>query len=80
MDCCHSGTGMDLPYTLKLQGSSCVWRDEADAAMALGDVQMFSGCKDEQTSADAQFGNGEAGGAMTTAFISALNDNTAPTY
>ncbi|RIA97433.1 caspase domain-containing protein [Glomus cerebriforme] len=43
------------------------------------DVIMFSGCKDAQTSADAQEA-GEATGAMSYALIKALKSNKHPTY
>ncbi|CAG8727432.1 13452_t:CDS:2, partial [Cetraspora pellucida] len=43
------------------------------------DVIMFSGCKDEQTSADATMG-GSATGAMSYALIKTLNENSEQTY
>jgi len=43
------------------------------------DVIFFSGCKDEQTSADAVEG-GEATGAMSFAFIAALSENPRLSY
>ncbi|GES94526.1 peptidase C14 [Rhizophagus clarus] len=43
------------------------------------DVIMFSGCKDAQTSADAQEA-GEATGAMSYALIKSLKANKNPTY
>jgi hypothetical protein len=45
----------------------------------MGDVQVFSGCQDEQCSADASFG-GTRGGAMTKAFLAALEADPSPTY
>jgi hypothetical protein len=43
------------------------------------DVIMFSGCKDEQTSADAHEA-GQATGAMSYALIKSLKKNPQPTY
>lgn len=43
------------------------------------DVVMWSGCKDEQTSADAHI-NSQATGAMSHAFIKALNANPQQSY
>lgn len=43
------------------------------------DVVMWSGCKDVQTSADA-VESGEATGAMSHAFIAALNQNNQQSY
>jgi hypothetical protein len=68
MDCCHSGTGLDLPYTWTGRG----WREETNPFHTLGDVQMFSGCEDDDTSSDASTAYGAAGGAMTTAFCDVL--------
>merc|ERR1711874_819177 len=57
MDCCHSGTGLDLPFTYTDRG----WREETNPYHSQGDVQMFSGCEDHDTSADSSHG-GVAGG------------------
>ncbi|KAI7880730.1 peptidase C14 [Lichtheimia hyalospora FSU 10163] len=46
---------------------------------SLADVIMFSGCKDDQTSADAQEA-GKATGAMSYAFTTTLRDNPNQTY
>jgi hypothetical protein len=77
MDCCHSGTGLDLPYTWKGRSG---WREETNPYHCLADVQMFSGCEDDDTSSDASTAYGAAGGAMTTAFCNALRSNPSPTY
>lgn len=66
MDCCHSGTAMDLPFTLFGQGG---WQCEDNPAHSEGDVLLFSGCEDEDCSADASNRYGSPAGAMTTAFI-----------
>jgi len=77
LDCCHSGTGMDLPFRLsKTQG----WREEVNPFHSRGDVQMFSGCDDDGTSADAKTAYGASGGAMTTAFCEILRKNQHPGY
>ena len=59
MDCCHSGTGLDLPFKFQ-QGRG--WEVDDDPGFSAGDVQMFSGCRDDQTSADVA----ERGLARTT--------------
>jgi len=77
LDCCHSGTGMDLPYRLsKRQG----WREETNPFHSPSDVQMFSGCTDEGTSADVKAMYGAAGGALTIAFCEALRKDKRPGY
>jgi metacaspase-1 len=42
-------------------------------------VTMFSGCRDDQTSADARIG-GESTGAMTWAFLQVMRNEERPTY
>jgi hypothetical protein len=47
---------------------------------SVADVVMFSGCKDNQTSADTFIGGVGATGAMSYAFMKALNENPHQTY
>jgi len=74
MDCCHSGTGMDLPYGHTSRG----WRMETNPWFHVSDVQLFSGCEDHGTSADVSSRYGKNGGAMTTAFCDVLRSNPSP--
>jgi hypothetical protein len=76
MDCCHSGTGLDLPYTLTRGG----WKEETNPFHSMGDVQLFSGCEDHDTSADTCSRYGAAGGAMTTALCDVLRQSRGLTY
>ena len=64
-DCCHSGTIMDLKYNY------IDYLENPKNAETGGSVVMISGCRDEQTSADA-FINGKSQGAMTWAFLANL--------
>lgn len=86
MDCCHSGTGLDLPYEYNMysqnnrrQYNSSSWVEDLNPAHSQGDVVLISGCKDDQTSADA-FQQGTAGGAMTQAFLTAYEQHPYCTY
>jgi len=76
MDCCHSGTGLDLPYTWTGRG----WKEETNPYFSFGDVQMLSGCEDDDTSSDASTAYGAAGGAMTTAFCDVLRSQQGLCY
>jgi len=76
MDCCHSGTGLDLPFTWTARG----WKEETNPYFSLCDVQMFSGCEDDDTSSDASTAYGAAGGAMTTAFCDVLRSYPGLSY
>jgi hypothetical protein len=64
MDCCHSGTILDLPY--QIVGKKLEKQKMAKTIST--NVLMISGCKDMQTAADVQ---GE--GAMTRAFLDTLD-------
>jgi hypothetical protein len=64
-DCCHSGTIMDLKYNY------VDYLENPKNVEPGGNVIMISGCKDEQTSADAYI-NGKSQGAMTWAFLANL--------
>merc|ERR1711982_151627 len=68
MDCCHSGTGLDLNFDYNLHSRR--WKEDINPAHAQGDIVLFSGCEDSQTSADVME-KYQAGGAMTNAFLAA---------
>lgn len=63
LDCCHSGTGLDLPFIYRGARS---YPDSRKGCK--NDVICFSGCRDDQTSADA-FIDGSAQGALTSKFV-----------
>ena len=79
MDCCHSGTLMDLPFTFEATTQNMSHTNRAGGQMLanrrynpsrqLADVVMFSGCSDNQTSSDvgnaSSFGNSNQHGKGT---------------
>jgi hypothetical protein len=67
-DCCHSGTVTDLKYNY------IDYLENLKSVESRGNVIMISGCRDEQTSADAYI-NGKSQGAMTWAFLANLQPN-----
>jgi hypothetical protein len=71
MDCCHSGSMLDLPFTY-MPGDAP--RTDAPAAPTQGPrIVCLSGCKDEQTSADAPDAAAkEHRGALTAALLRVL--------
>jgi hypothetical protein len=90
LDCCHNGTGCDIRYkyedfSVLLSPPSTrtpIWRTIQRAYLqgkyteTAGEVYMISGCRDEQTSADAYINNAFAG-ALTYAVFSILRANHA---
>mmetsp|Transcript_130658 Transcript_130658/g.419016 ORF Transcript_130658/g.419016 Transcript_130658/m.419016 type:complete len:1139 (+) Transcript_130658:92-3508(+) len=87
LDCCHSGTAMDLPYMVKVMDGDLVDVKKQPAhkmlPQAAGDVVLISGYLDSQTSADAGAGlagNTKPSGAMTTAFKEVILKKPTGTY
>eukprot|EP01006_Ploeotia_vitrea_P026538 TRINITY_DN59508_c0_g2_i1.p1 TRINITY_DN59508_c0_g2~~TRINITY_DN59508_c0_g2_i1.p1 ORF type:complete len:662 (-),score=147.24 TRINITY_DN59508_c0_g2_i1:66-1970(-) len=72
LDCCHSGTILDLPFVRSAGQSkpevSAKGRRQTEGR---GQVVMFSGCTDAQESGDVS-GEFAAGGACTNALLSVL--------
>jgi len=75
LDCCHSGTVLDLRYDFKLvkKGIKTEYHiiENEHENKSNGEVILLSGCKDDQTSADA-FINRKYQGALTWAFFATL--------
>lgn len=67
-DCCHSGSIMDLKYNYKKADTNVV---ENKNSTISSHIIMLSGCKDDQTSADAYISD-KWQGAMTNAFINTM--------
>jgi hypothetical protein len=83
LDCCHSGTALDLPFKAAVSddGASMTFKkaklNSASAKPSGAEVIMLSGCKDTQTSGDVSAGSlglTKAAGAMTTAFRHAIDE------
>lgn len=78
MDCCHSGTGLDLPF--QWNPWRLAWREETNPYHTRGDVQLISGCVDQGVACDSNLYYNSPGGALTQAFCSYLRQNPCPTY
>lgn len=76
VDACHSGSMLNLPYLFR-GGKQFVKIGLTDNTRL--DCIMLSGCKDNQTSADA-FINKKFSGALTWALLTALGTNPTLTY
>jgi metacaspase-1 len=69
-DCCHSGTMLDLPCRWRYWDK--VYNENRNTLLKGTDIMMISGCRDNQTSADAWI-KGEYAGALTWAFVECIN-------
>ncbi len=79
VDACHSGTMLDLKYSY-LANEKNSYITHAKNAETLCEVVAISGCRDNQTSADAwEFdphqNKNEAQGAMTASFLACYNED-----
>nr|AXQ06491.1 metacaspase [Vriesea carinata] len=87
VDACHSGTVLDLPFLCRMNRSGrCVWEDHRPRSgtwkgTSGGEAISFSGCDDNQTSADTSaFSRVTPSGAMTYCFILAIEKGHGTTY
>jgi hypothetical protein len=90
MDCCHSGTGLDLPYVVTDDDERNRYNQDfrmmnpqtariAQSKTSQGDVILFSGCQDDQCSMDSSFGR-EPQGAMTYSLLNVLKSHPSVSY
>lgn len=73
LDSCHSGTLLDLPFSLKA-GNMITAENKYTSTK---NVMMISSCRDEQTAVDAFIGD-ETQGALTFALCDVLNSAITP--
>ncbi|KAL9163634.1 hypothetical protein ABFS82_06G053900 [Erythranthe guttata] len=87
IDACHSGTVLDLNYLCRMDRSGrFAWEDHRPKSgtwkgTSGGEAISFSGCDDDQTSADTNaLSKVTSTGAMTFAFIQAMEKGQGNTY
>jgi len=78
-DCCHSGTGMDLPYQLYDRGGTGFRFIREGGEETPAHVLLLAGCQDSQTSAESgsynsATGQHESRGALSVATIQTLKE------
>jgi hypothetical protein len=74
LDCCHSGSGLDLRYNINAPNYGTITITQEDKhAKTNGSVIFLSGCEDKQTSADTVDKKGLPSGAMTNALMEIWN-------
>ncbi|KAH0466363.1 hypothetical protein IEQ34_006466 [Dendrobium chrysotoxum] len=87
IDACHSGTVLDLPFLCRMNRTGqYVWEDHRPRSgiwkgTSGGEAISFSGCDDDQTSADTSaLSKVTSTGAMTYCFIQAIERGHGSTY
>lgn len=87
VDACHSGTVLDLPFLCRMnRQGQFVWEDHRPRngtykGTSGGEAYCFSGCDDNQTSADTSaLSQVTYTGAMTYCFIQAIERGQGTTY
>ncbi|KAJ6375249.1 hypothetical protein OIU77_000266 [Salix suchowensis] len=87
IDACHSGTVLDLPFLCRMDRSGKYeWEDHRPRSgvwkgTSGGEVISFSGCDDDQNSADTSaLSKITSTGAMTYSFIQAIERGHGTTY
>jgi hypothetical protein len=74
LDCCHSGSGLDLRFNIQCPSyGKLVVSQENRYQKTRGSVIFLSGCMDSQTSADTVDTKGEPSGALTNALLDVWN-------
>jgi hypothetical protein len=74
LDCCNSGTALDLRYTWKSIGPGKLSFDQDNSYQkTAGNVIFLSGCRDDQYAMDTVDAFGKGSGALTNALIYTWN-------
>jgi hypothetical protein len=74
LDCCHSGSGLDLAYNVyERVGRFSIIKDSKEVPTR-GQIILFSGCQDPQTSADTVEENKNQG-ALTYCFTNVIKQS-----
>lgn len=69
VDCCNSGSVLDLPYTYE----ETKWTPSINPYLVMGDIQLLSSCLDSEYSFEKEGGEGEnAGGKFTNIVVEIL--------
>lgn len=78
IDCCHSGDILNLRYRWDARNHRMTTHEDEEQPDAL--CIALSGCKQNQTSADAYnvLGKGQYGGALTSCLVEFLQENKRP--
>ena len=73
LDCCHSGSGLDLRLNIQCPSYGKLVVSQEDYQRTKGSVIFLSGCMDSQTSEESMDTKGELSGALTNALIEVWN-------
>lgn len=78
MDCCQSGTSLDLAYEYKIKKKK--WKELKNPFHVVCDVNQFSSCKDKEKSYEVHNNINAPGGSLVNALIHVLNSSASLTY
>jgi hypothetical protein len=73
LDCCHSGSGLDLRVNIQCPSYGKLIVSQENYERTNGSVIFLSGCMDSQTSEESMDSKGELSGALTNALIEVWN-------
>ena len=73
LDCCNSGSGLDLRVNIQCPSYGKLIVSQEDYQRTKGSVIFLSGCMDSQTSEESMNNKGELSGALTNALIEVWN-------
>jgi hypothetical protein len=73
LDCCHSGTSLDLKYNMNCPTYGTIVINQNNQKSTNGSIILLSGCNDVQTSADTVNETGLPSGALTNALLDIWN-------
>lgn len=71
-DCCHSGSICDMPWTFEYIGQSFAKSQTNTISIDNKNIYVFSGCRDNQTSADSSNTLDQSVGAFSNALVECL--------
>ena len=71
-DCCHSGSICDMPWTFEYNGQEINRSQTNTITIVNKQIYVFSGCRDNQTSADSSNTLDQSVGAFSNALVETL--------
>jgi uncharacterized caspase-like protein len=74
-DCCHSGSICDMPWSFEYVNPEHMITHTNNVIIENQNIHVFSGCRDNQTSADSLNSLDQSVGAFSNAFVESLRSS-----